>query len=407
MKKHPVNLWVTISFFASAMCVVHFAGGEETPSYSKHIAPLLQKYCAGCHNDEDNEGALSVEAYASLQRGGEHGPAMLAGDADSSRVVRMLTGKAEPKMPPEDNESPSATDIERLVAWINSGAKGPDGAEPRPRLLVPDIQPQKQVTHPITAVDWSPIEQVIAVGQYGRVELRDSNTSKTLGRTVKVPGKVNSVRFSDDGRQLAIASGVTGLYGEATVIDARTATVVRTIRGHRDTIFSAVLHPQRKILATAGYDQKIILWEVDSGKAIRTLAGHNGAIYDLDFSAGGSTLASASADETIKVWDVQTGKRLDTLGQPLDEQYTVRFSPTDDLIVGGGADNRIRVWQFVSKGKQRINPLVYARFAHERPVVKVAFSADSKTLVSVSDDRSIKYWETRTFTEYAVHKSLS
>jgi hypothetical protein len=110
-------------------------------------------------------------------------------------------------------------------------------------------------------------------------------------------------------------------------------------------------------------------------------------------------LASASGDETVKLWSVATGQRLDTLGQPLAEQYAVAFSPDGRYIVAGGADNRVRVWQFVSKEKQQINPLRYARFGHEGAVVRVAFSADGSMLATASADRAVKLWETQTYTQ--------
>jgi hypothetical protein len=129
------------------------------------------------------------------------------------------------------------------------------------------------------------------------------------------------------------------------------------------------------------------------------LSGHNGPVFDLVFSPDGTVLASASGDETIKLWRVSDGLRLDTLSQPQGEQYTVAFSPDGRYVVGGGADNRIRVWQFLSRDQPRINPLVFARFAHEGAIVEVAFSSDGQTLVSAADDRTLKAWQTATYTE--------
>ena len=55
-------------------------GADQTPDYSKQVAPILKKYCAGCHNEQDREGKLSLESFASLQRGGKSGSALLPGD---------------------------------------------------------------------------------------------------------------------------------------------------------------------------------------------------------------------------------------------------------------------------------------------------------------------------------------
>ena len=117
----------------------------------------------------------------------------------------------------------------------------------------------------------------------------------------------------------------------------------------------------------------------------------------------GKILASASGDETVKIWHVADGRRLDTRSEPLAEQYTVAFDPRGRHLVGGGVDNRIRIWQLVSKEKTRINPILFARYAHEGAINQLLFSPDGNTLVSVSEDRSIKLWETRTYTQTHVY----
>jgi hypothetical protein len=70
--------------------------------------------------------------------------------------------------------------------------------------------------------------------------------------------------------------------------------------------------------------------------------------------------------------------------------------------VGGGADNRIRVWDLVSRDAEKINPLRYARFAHEGAIELLRFSADGSLLVSVGRDDLIKVWETDEFQQLAV-----
>ena len=64
------------------------ADDPPAPDYTSKVAPILRKYCAGCHNDEDREGEFSVESFTSLQKGGERGPAIKPGDAASSRLIR-------------------------------------------------------------------------------------------------------------------------------------------------------------------------------------------------------------------------------------------------------------------------------------------------------------------------------
>lgn len=381
-------------------------------SYEKDVAPVLRKYCAGCHNDADRDGEFSLESYASLMQGLEDGPALLPGDPDTSRIVRLLTGMDEPQMPPEDEPQPSAEEIETLKLWVEQGAKGPDGGEPDrlSMLRVPKIETNTQ-KRPVTAIAVSPGGDALAVARYAEVEVsrelrtKDAETGKTkrdwfTTATLKdFPGKVNSAHFCLGGGKLVTSSGVAGLGGVATLWEWPLGRKIREFKGHRDIMFDAKVSPDGKLLATCSYDHSILIWDLQTGEKLRQLSGHNGAVYDVAFSPDSRTLVSASADATCKVWRVRDGERLDTLGQPLKEQYSVSFSPDGRFIAAGGADNRIRVWRFVSQERPRINPILFARFAHEGPIVKIAYSADGKQLVSISEDRTIKVWETRTLTE--------
>ena len=231
-----------------------------------------------------------------------------------------------------------------------------------------------------------------AVASFGQVLCFDEMKADKPKYTLSTAGKVHDVRFGKNGTRLLAASGIAGLRGEAILWDMQNGEQLQTFNGHTDAIYAAAISNDGKLVATGSYDRKIIIWDAASGEEIRTLSGHNGAIYDVDFSPDAKVLVSASADTTVKVWNVATGERLDTLGQPLKEQYSVDISPDGKRIVAGGEDNRIRVWQLVSIDKPQINPLVFARFAHEGPVEQVRFSNDGSHVVSSSSDATVKIW---------------
>lgn len=62
--------------------------------------------------------------------------------------------------------------------------------------------------------------------------------------------------------------------------------------------------PDGQLLATAGSDGIIYLWNAADGLFLRTLEGHRGSIRDLAFSPDGSLLASVSADGSLRLWGV-------------------------------------------------------------------------------------------------------
>lgn len=366
--------------------------------YHTDIAPLLRDYCAGCHNAGDNEGGLSVETFAALMEGGEtEGKTILTpGKPDESYLLQTVLKTAKPAMPPKKEPQPTADEIALLKRWIEEGAKGP-AKEHDVSLLstlnVPEIAPTPAAKDAITAAAFSRDGSLESFAKHGRIELHGTDGKNV--RTLETPeGKINALHFSADGTKLVAATGISGLKGEAIVFDTQRGAVIKTIGEgtHRDILFDAEFSPDGAILATAGYDRDIHLWDFVSGKLLRSMTSHNGAIYDLAFSPDGSVLASASGDGTCKIWQVATGERLDTLNQPEAEQYRVAFTPDGKHIVAGGADHRIRIWRFVSTTAAKLNPLLQSRFAHEDALVDLAVSPDGKQLVTTSADRSLKLW---------------
>jgi Tol biopolymer transport system component len=377
-------------------------------SFESQIAPILAKYCVGCHNAGDKEGSFAIDSYSGLRAGGDSGPAIVPGDAEASLMMQLVRGDVEPRMPPDDQEGPQGKELQLLTDWINAGAPGPaDDSAGRPRLMTPQLPRALGADEQLTALARSPDGKQLALGRFGQVELLDAESREIQMTLTGIPGKVNAVSFAAEGKQLVVASGIAGVEGQASIWDLTTGEMSAQFTGHQDMLYDAQLSPDGKVLATCSYDQQILLWNVGTGEVQMTMAGHNGAVFALAFSPDGTVLASASADETVKLWRVVDGQRLDTLSQPEAEQYAVAFSPDGRHIVAGGADNRIRVWRFVSRETPRINPLRFARFGHEGSILKLAFSPDGTTLASAAEDHAVKLWETSRFTELHLYESLS
>jgi len=62
--------------------------------------------------------------------------------------------------------------------------------------------------------------------------------------------------------------------------------------------------PDGTILAAAGVNNSVCLWDLTTGRELNKRSGHAGQILSLAFSPDGKTLVSGSEDTTALVWDV-------------------------------------------------------------------------------------------------------
>ncbi len=366
---------------------------EAAVNFEREVAPILRTHCAGCHNDADREGEFSVETLASLRKGGDKGETIRPGHAEDSLLIKLVEGRAKPSMPPKDEPRVPVAEVAVLRKWIDEGAMGPAKDESiLSRIAVPEVAVPAGQERPLTAAEFSPDGGMLAVGMAGRVEMRDP-TGRRVRRVIDaIPGKVNAVHFSKDGKRLLVAAGVAGLNGMALVHEVASGRRVATFGGHRDAVHDAEWSPDGQWLATAGYDRSVRLWRVSDGGLVWSNSVHNGAVFDLAFDPSGAVLASASADQTVKLWRVRDGVRLDTLNQPQGELSRVRFTPDGSQIVAVGADRRIHQWRFVSREQPALNPVVASRFAHEAAIQSMGLTADGAFLVTGAADRMLKAW---------------
>lgn len=390
--------WITL-LLATAVAVPLSAA---EPDFNTDVLPVLRKYCNGCHNGREREGGLVLEDFARAMQGGDNGRIVAAGKSADSQLWKVLQPGGEPKMPPEDAPQPKPAEIAVIQAWIDAGAKPPAGGLAATGLVTPKIEPQTKVREPVTALAAHPSGSWLAAARPDVVEILSLPDRKPLHTLTGHTGAIADVQISRTGDRLVVAAGETGLAGEATVWNTADWTRAVTITGHRDSLYAVAFSPDGETLATASYDREVRTWNARTGEPRATMTGHNDAVYAVAFHPAGKLLATASGDRTVKLWNVATGERLDTFIQPAKEQYSVALSPDGRYVAAGGVDCRVRVWEITQGGKEGTNPILYARFAHEAPILRVLFSPDGRLLVSCSEERRIKVWETKTFTQVAL-----
>ncbi|MCA9269962.1 MAG: DUF1553 domain-containing protein, partial [Planctomycetales bacterium] len=110
--------------------------------FVKDVQPIFRARCFECHAQGNEEGGLNLGMRARFTAGGDHGPVIAAGDGAASRLVHLTAGLVKDRrMPPDDEGEPlTAAQIGVLRAWIDQGAKWPDGAD----VLDPRVERARQ-----------------------------------------------------------------------------------------------------------------------------------------------------------------------------------------------------------------------------------------------------------------------
>jgi WD40 repeat protein len=157
------------------------------------------------------------------------------------------------------------------------------------------------------------------------------------------------------------------------------------------------LSPDGKLLAGAGDDPAVQLWNPATAKAEFKLQGHTDWVLSLAFSPDGKWLASGGYDGIVRLWDVgQRKKLLDIPARatppanappPLPNTVmALAFSPDGKLLAIGGSDMQIHLAN-PADGK-----IVRSIPGHTSSVTSLAFHPSGTVLASGSKDNTVRLW---------------
>jgi WD40 repeat protein/beta-lactamase regulating signal transducer with metallopeptidase domain len=233
------------------------------------------------------------------------------------------------------------------------------------------------------------------------VKFWDLASGKELHK-VPVPGGVNvsGVALSPDGKLVAYGAG-----DSIHLCEVSSGTELRKLRTGR--VISAAFTPDGKALAVRARNQRLRLWDVETGKELHQLSdadpppqGMGGLAFvivgafsgpevrALAFSPDGKQIAAA-AGSTVRLWDVASGKEVHLSEGHWRPPSAIVLSPDGKAVVSWGPDRMVRRWDGVN-GKS------LGAFAAPRETTLAVFSPDGRVVALANTDNTVRLHETAT-----------
>ncbi len=235
---------------------------------------------------------------------------------------------------------------------------------------------------------FSPDGTMLATADKDGCFLWDVATGKRL-RLLKGEGLIlEKVVFAPDGKSVAGANR----KGSLCLWDTATGALLRSIKCSEDITSEVVFSPDGKRLASGGIDGTINLFDALTGKELHRWQAQQRWVRAL-FTPDGKRLLSSgfSLKETIHEWDVATGREIRTFGELRRGRLPIALSKDGSLLASGEVDGQIRLWDMATGQEKR------HWSAGSTPLWDVAFAPDGKTLASTArTDCSIRLWDVAT-----------
>jgi len=164
--------------------------------------------------------------------------------------------------------------------------------------------------------------QRLAIGDAaGMIQLWDLDRRTEVERFPAHAGAVTSIRLLPDDR--IISAGTDG----TVKIWLPKRSGVLALKGYPNALRKVAFSPDSHLVAVAGLDSKVFVWDAREGHLAGTYAGHSREAAAMAFRRDGC-VASAGADQTVRMWNpVSFETQWETSLAPAAQPYWIAFSP--------------------------------------------------------------------------------
>ena len=197
---------------------------------------------------------------------------------------------------------------------------------------------------------------------------------------------VRSIAYSTDGNTLASTSGYGIDLWDVNSLSHKETLEVKANQNELASIGSLAFSPDYRSIACTQWKGIINLLDYNTGEKKHQMEGHTEGIRSMAFSSDGM-LASAGSDHTIRIWNTVKGEQIHKLVEDTGKVFSVAFSPDNQTLASGGHNGAVRLWD-ITTGEQK---LTIPNTGNGR---SIAYSSDGILLATTG--KTIQIWHAKT-----------
>lgn len=168
--------------------------------------------------------------------------------------------------------------------------------------------------------------------------------------------------------------------------DIKSGRELRRFEGHSsEAVFGLAFTPSGRHIISAGSDEVLRMWDVNSGEEVRVFNGHTDGVGCLAISTDGTRVLSGSWDLSMRLWDQESGKEIREYRGHEWPVLTVAISPDGKRALSGS--DGFRLWDL------QTGEILWHDQSHAWTVWSVTFSPDGQRALTGSWDESVRLWD--------------
>lgn len=226
---------------------------------------------------------------------------------------------------------------------------------------------------------------------------RSGHSPASATTAVKIPSRLVRSVAAHDGGAFSTSFGASGSLLATAGADRAVRlwnpgawTEAGVFTSPAAAVQATAFSPDGRELATGWSDGLVRLFRVATRLAdrpARKMGGHSGLVLDVAFSSDGTRVASVGEDGRVILHQTAGELAPVSLPHPRGAVHAVAFSPDGSMLATAGEDHAVRLWSVAGLAERR------AFAGHTAHVTGLAFSPDGRLLASAGHDGAVRLWD--------------